>query len=337
MHSEVVTVCVVTPCYNEELGIGRFHERLKAVLTRISNIEYEVIFVDDGSSDATLERLNELAAEDGRLTVLSLSRNFGHQTALTAGIDHADADIVILMDSDLQHPPELLPDLIQSWHEGDHDVVSAVRGRTTGASPLKRLTSYGFYAILNLLSETKITPGAADFCLLSRRAQAALKRMPERHRFLRGMISWIGFKRAFVPYEASDRSAGSSKYTFKRMIALAADAAFSFSAAPIRLGIRLGLAVVGLGSFYFAYILARAFFFGDLVHGWGSLMSVLLILGGLNLTLVGLVGSYVARVYEEVKDRPLYFLKQGPSTFVSHGGKQKQPSDERNALGSKPP
>lgn len=322
MHPEMVRVCIVTPCYNEELGIERFHERLKAVLTGISDIEYEVIFVDDGSSDATLERLNELAATDDRLTVLSLSRNFGHQTALTAGIDHADAEIVILMDSDLQHPPELLPDLIQNWRTGDHDIVSAVRVRTTGATPLKRLTSHGFYAILNLLSETKFTPGAADFCLLSRRAQAALKRMPERHRFLRGMISWIGFNRAFVPYEAPDRLAGTSKYTFKRMIAFAADAAFSFSAAPIRLGIRLGLAVVGLGSLYFAYILARAFFFGDLVAGWGSLMSVLLILGGLNLTLVGLVGSYVARVYEEAKDRPLYFLKQGPTSSAKDGGGQ---------------
>lgn len=303
---------VVSPCYNEEAVIEQFYHALKGVLAGIREMEHEILLVDDGSSDGTLARLNSLALKDDRLTVVSLSRNFGQQIALSAGMDYADADAVILMDSDLQHPPELIPEMVRQWRERNCDIVSAIRKLTPDSTLFKRISSKTFYLLFNLLSDVRIEPGAADFCLLSRRAQTAVREMPERHRFLRGIISWIGFKRGFVPYEASARAAGSSKYTLKEMITLGLTGAFSFSAAPIKLASRLGAFVCGLGAIYLVYVLIRAIWFGDLVQGWGSLMSVLLILGGLNFTLIGLIGGYLGRVYEESKRRPLYFVKQEP-------------------------
>jgi polyisoprenyl-phosphate glycosyltransferase len=310
-------ICIIAPCFNEQAVITIFYERLTSVLSAIPEISYELIFVDDGSSDGTLAILNRLSTTDDRLNVLSLSRNFGHQIALTAGIDHANADAIVLMDSDLQHPPELLPAMIKRWQTDNADIVSAVRQYTLGVSFLKNLTSSLFYAILNLLSDINVKRGAADFCLLNQRAQLALRSMPERHRFLRGMISWIGYRRIYLPYHAGKRVAGVSKYSRKKMLAFAFDAAFSFSAAPIKLATRLGIGIMIFGCVYFVYVLIRAFFFGDLVQGWGSLMSVVLILGGLNFMLVGLIGGYLGRVYEEVKRRPLYVLKQGLKTRIT--------------------
>ena len=310
MKNKRFKLCIVSPCYNEAEVIGLFHAALKAVLTQLEDLDHEIILVDDGSSDTTLEVLNQLAVDDPAVTVLSLSRNFGHQVALTAGLERARGDAVIMMDSDLQHPPALIPEMVRCWRDEGFDVVSAVRKRTVGAGLFKRLSSEGFYTLLNFLSDTRIEPGAADFCLLSRRARRALVRMPERHRFLRGMISWMGFRRKFVPYEAAARAAGHSKYSLQKMVRLALDATFSFSVAPIRLGIRLGLASLGLGGIYLAYILLRAAFFGGLVQGWGSLISVVLILGGIQLTLIGLIGEYVGRIFEQVKARPIYLLKQ---------------------------
>jgi len=305
-------ISVVSPCYNEEAVIEQFYRALKGVLNGIREMEHEILLVDDGSSDQTLARLNSLALKDDKLAIVSLSRNFGQQIALSAGMDYVDADALILMDSDLQHPPELIPEMVRQWREQNCDVVSAIRKLTPDSSVFKRISSKAFYVLFNLLSDVRIEPGAADFCLLSRRAQTAIRNMPERHRFLRGIISWIGFKRGFVPYEASARAAGSSKYTLKGMVSLGLTGAFSFSAAPIKLASRLGAFVCGLGAIYLFYVVIRAIRYGDLVQGWGSLMSVLLILGGLNFTLIGLIGGYLGRVYEESKRRPLYFVKQEP-------------------------
>lgn len=305
-------LCIVSPCFNEEQGVDVFYVELKRSLSSIPALDHEIILIDDGSSDGTLDRLNRLADLDQSVKVLSLSRNFGHQIALTAGMDYADGDALLLLDSDLQHPPDLIPAMVECWRSGGFDVVSAVRRYTAGVSLFKKLTSSAFYVLVNLLSDTKIHAGAADFCLLSRRAHETLASMPERHRFLRGMISWIGFRRAFLPYTAAPRAAGASKYSVPKMLSLALDAAFSFSAAPITLATRLGAAVSIVGLAYLGYVLFRALFFGGLVQGWGSIMSVVLILGGLNFTLIGLIGGYLGRVYEEVKHRPLYVLKQQP-------------------------
>jgi dolichol-phosphate mannosyltransferase len=226
-------------------------------------------------------------------------------------LDAADGDAVIVMDSDLQHPPELIPELIQKWLEG-HAVVLAVRQQTEGASLFKRLSSDGFYSVFNLLSDVKLTSGAADFCLLSRTAHQALCQMPERRRFLRGMIAWMGFKTARVSYTAPPRFAGESKYGVGRMLALALDATFSFSTRPIRLASKAGVFCILAGVAYLCYLLGRYFVVGDLVPGWASIVGTIIVMGGFQLLSIGLIGEYLAHIFEEVKARPRYLFKQTP-------------------------
>ena len=303
---------VIVPCCNESEVIDMFYERLAPVLRSLDHVDVEMIFVDDGSTDNTLERLNRIAARDHAVRVCSLSRNFGHQIALTAGLDFAAGDAVVMMDSDLQHPPTLIPELVRKWREG-FDVVSAIREKTEGETWFKNLTSRGFYTLLNALSSTKIPQGAADFCLISRRVADSLRGMPERHRFLRGLISWAGFPRTFVPYVAPHRAAGKTKYSPVKMVALALDAVFSFSAEPLRLALRAGLTITVLGFFYLAWTLIKGYLLHALVPGYSSLIGVTLILGGCQLAFIGLIGQYLARVFEEVKGRPIYLVKQEPA------------------------
>lgn len=316
--SPPTSLCVVVPCFNEAEVLEAFHRELSRVLAE-SGLAWAVYFVDDGSSDRTLEVLNGLAMHDERVRVCSLSRNFGHQIALSAGIDAAsiaDPDAVVVMDADLQHPPTLIPTLVQHFRSGS-DVVVAVREETEGATFFKRASSRGFYRLFNALSDVKLENGAADFYLLSRRARRALTSMPERRRFLRGMVAWLGFPRTLVPYQASARVAGVSKYTLRKMVRFALDAIFAFSSAPIRLAVRFGVLVALLGTVYLAYVFGRYIAFGDLVEGWGSLMSVVLLLGGIQIAITGLIGEYVARIFDEAKQRPLYFLKQEPAPPVT--------------------
>lgn len=306
-------LCVVSPCYNEAEVIRRFYDELKPVLAGIAGVDHRILLVDDGSRDATLERLNEIAAADERVLVYSLSRNFGHQIAISAGLDRARGDAVVVMDSDLQHPPSLIPEMVRLWREEGYEVVSAVRKSTEDATLFKRLSSEGFYVVLNWLSDTRIEPGAADFCLLSRRARRALASMPERHRFVRGLIAWMGFRRAFLPYVAPERAAGKSKYSLAKMLKLAFDAVFAFSVTPIRTATRFGLGIAFLGGLYLLYVIGRAVVLRDTEPGWGSLLSTVLVLGGLQLVFIGLMGEYLARVFEQVKGRPLYLFKQTPA------------------------
>lgn len=301
---------MVSPCFNEEQAVGEFYTALREVLDSLDDAESRVVLVDDGSTDDTLAKLEELAANDPRLAVVALSRNFGHQVAISAGLEAAeDSDAVVVMDSDLQHPPEVIHDLWKCYKQG-YDVVSAVRKRTQGASLRKTLSSRGFYWLFNALSETQIDVGAADFYLLSSQAHQALLSLPERRRFLRGLVVWIGYKRTSVSYEAAARIAGESKYTLARMVRLALDALFSFTAVPVKLAARLGLWFSLLGFAYLAYVVGRFAFVGDLVPGWASTLSVVLILGGLQMLMIGVIGEYVARTYEETKGRPLYLVKK---------------------------
>ncbi len=304
-------VSIIGPCYDEAAGIEAFYEELRRVLDGIADHDFEVILVDDGSTDGTLAALERIAAKDARVRVAAFSRNFGHQVALTAGLDFAVGDAMITLDTDLQHPPSLIPELLARWRAG-HDIVSAVREDTDGVSFFKRASSRAFYWLINVLGPIEVPSGAGDFCLVSRRVQRALGGMRERHRFLRGMISWSGFDRAFVPYRASARAAGRSKYTFWRMLGLALDAILSFSTGPIRLATRLGLLVTVLGFAYLAWNLIKAFMTGVMAPGWASLIGLTMILGGAQLLFIGLIGQYLARVFEEVKGRPLYLLKQEP-------------------------
>ena len=302
---------IVVPCYNESEVIGLFYREIRSVLETVAGLDYELIFVDDGSSDTTLDQLNSIAENDPAVRVCSLSRNFGHQIALTAGLDAAAGDAVIMMDADLQHPPSLIPELVRQWR-GGYDIVSAIRERTEGETWAKNLSSRGFYTLLNWLSSTKVPQGAADFCLISQRMARSLREMPERHRFLRGLISWAGFPRAFIPYQAPRRAAGHTKYSPVKMVSLALDAVFSFSAEPLRLALRAGLLITVLGFVYLAWTLIKGFLLHALVPGYSSLIGVTMILGGCQLVFIGLIGQYLARVFEEVKGRPIYLLKQEP-------------------------
>lgn len=306
---------VVVPCFNEQEMAEHAYDAIVEVLRGLAEgratppLRYEIVFVDDGSVDETLTRLNVIAQRDPNVRVLSLSRNFGHQIALAAGLDAATGDAVVMMDADLQHPPALIPELVAKWRAG-FDVVSAIRQETEGESWFKRMSSRQFYKVLNALSNTKVPAGAADFCLLSRRVCVSLRGMPERHRFLRGLISWVGYTRAFVPYVAPARARGASKYSFVKMLGLALDAVFSFSAEPLRLALRVGAVVAVGGLVYLAWTLIYGWLVNGLVPGYASLIGVTLILGGLQLIFIGLVGQYVSRVFDEVKGRPLYLLKQ---------------------------
>jgi dolichol-phosphate mannosyltransferase len=312
---------VVVPCYNEADGIRAFKIEVARVLDRL-DLAWQLVFVDDGSTDGTLDELNALAREDDRVRVYSLSRNFGHQIALSAGLDVTGDSLVLLMDADLQHPPDVIPKLIAEWRRGA-DVISAVRERTADAGWLKRTSAAAFYWLINRMTDTPIIPSAADFCLLSPRAHRALCLMPERHRFLRGMISWIGFKRSLVPFDAPRRRSGQSKYSAFKMLALALDAIFSFSAAPMRLATRLGFVLIVPGAIYVLYLLLHYFSTNDFVRGWGSLIGTILIVGGIQLMFIGMTGEYLARVFEESKRRPLYFFKQEPVDV-------REPSDVRS-------
>lgn len=297
---------VVAPCFEEEAVLERFHAELTRALR---DLDFELVLVDDGSRDRTLEVMNALAARDPRVVPLSLSRNFGQAAALSAGLDAARGDAVVLMDADLQHPPELVLEMVERWRAGA-DVVSAVRRTTADASFFKRASSAGFYWLLNRVSEVPIEPGAADFCLLSKRVRDVLVAMPERHRFLRGLVAWVGFRRVFLEYDAPPRAAGETKYGARKMLRMALDGIFAFSTAPIRFAVRAGLFVVALGLVYVAYVLWRVAT-GGTVAGWASLMCVMLVLGGLQIVVAGLLGEYLARTFEQSKGRPIYVLKQG--------------------------
>lgn len=305
-------LCIVVPCFDEEQVIERTYAELDRVLANLDGYRVLLYFVDDGSRDTTLYRLNALSRRDDRVRVIALSRNFGHQAAIAAGLDHADrrADAVLVMDADLENPPALIPRMLEELAHG-HDVVMGVRRSDRRVGLSRRLASRGFYWAFNLLSEVPIEPGAPDFFVLSRRAREAVARMPERHRFMRGMVAWIGFSRAVVPYVPPPRGAGTSKYTLARMLRFASDAFFAFSSAPVKLTLwasALFLAL-GLGGASWALWLASS---GRNVQAPLWVSALVSLACGVLLGALGLVGGYLARVFDEVQGRPLYVVKQAP-------------------------
>ncbi|WP_061912885.1 glycosyltransferase family 2 protein [Bellilinea caldifistulae] len=304
------TVDLVIPVYNEEEAIAVFHRRLSAVIDPLP-YSFHILYVNDGSKDATAERLAEIAAADRRVTVIELSRNFGHQAALTAGLDHSRADFVISLDGDGEHPPELIPQMLNLALQG-YEVVLTQRVEAQQAGWFKRWTSDAFYRWLNRLSNTRILPGSGDFRLLSRRAANALGQMREYQRFLRGMVAWMGFQTVILPYTPAQRIAGRSKYSLRKMLKLAADAIFSFSLAPLFLGISLGGVFLLLALMEMIYVLS--FWLtgrqDTLAPGWSSLMFVLLVVGGVLMITLGIIGVYVGFIFQEVKHRPIYFVRR---------------------------
>ncbi len=299
---------VVVPCFNEQELLPESYRRLTAVLRGIP-AEYEIIFVDDGSTDASAAILAKLAGEDDHVRVVGLSRNFGHQMAITAGVEHASGDAVVLIDADLQDPPELISDFFAEWVQG-YEVVYGVRRVRGGETVFKRWTANVFYRLLAGLSDTPIPLDSGDFRLMDRQVVSALLRMPERDRFVRGMVSWLGFRQKAVPYDRNPRLAGGSKDPFGKVRRLALDAIFSFSAVPLRLATWTGLAASGVALVGIVYALFFRVFTRDWVPGWATVFIAVLFIGGVQLSSLGIIGDYLGRVYGESKQRPLYVVRE---------------------------
>ena len=297
-------VSVVAPVFNEAALVDEFHARVSSAL---GEIPFELVIVDDGSTDATPERLERIADADPRVRVLSLSRNFGHQTALTAGLDHAGGDAVVMLDADLQDPPELIPTMLENWAAGC-DVVYAVREARAGESRFKVTTARWFYAVFDRLAQIDLGHNSGDYRLLDRRALDALLSMRERNRFLRGMTVWVGFTQAAVPYARDARFAGTTKYTFGRMLRFSIDAILSFSERPLQMATLLGLLISTLAFIAIPVVIVLRLI-GHYLPGFGTLTIVVLLLGGIQLTAIGIIGEYVGRIYDEVKGRPLYLVR----------------------------
>ena len=300
-------ISVVAPVYNEEGTIAELHRRLAETLPALG--PYEIVFVDDGSGDGSWDRLLELAGKDSHVRLLRLSRNFGHQAALSAGLDAARGDAIVLMDADLQDPPELIPELVAKWREG-FDVVYAIRGDREGEPRLRLASISVFYRVLHRISPTGIPTNAGDFRLLSRRAADAISAMPERARFLRGMTSWIGYRQTGVPYRRDARYAGESKYPARKLIRLGLDGITSFSTAPIKLVTAIGFVLVVFCFGVLVWSLYVRFFTPHHPQGWTSVIAVVLLLGGVQLLSLGVIGQYVARIFDETKQRPLYLVDE---------------------------
>ena len=305
LRPERPLLSVVVPCFNEDGCVGEMARRLHDALDPL-DCDWEAIFVDDGSTDATAERLAELAASDPRIGFVSFSRNFGHQMALLAGMAKAKGHAVISLDGDLQHPPELIPTLVQHWREG-YDVVYTTRVGNEGHA-LKEVISASFYRLLRSLTGVDIPTGGADFRLLDRVVADALLACEERFVFVRGLVPWLGFRRKGVPYDARERFAGSTKYVFARMLRFALDGVFSFSTVPLRMISVLGVATVALGVLYGFYSIAVRLFTDSAVSGWTSLVVLVLVFSGTQLLSLGILSEYVGRIYEEVKRRPRYVV-----------------------------
>lgn len=303
-------ISIVAPAFREEVVLPSFYEELAGVFRTLSNLyDWEIIFVDDGSTDRTLDVLKELRSKDRHVKWLSLSRNFGHQAALTAGLEHAKGDAVITMDSDLQHPVVILKEFLEKWEEG-FEIVCGVRKRDFNQDVFKRFTSVVFYRLINLMSKVSIRVDAPDFRLMSRKALNAFLRFGEGQRFLRGMVSWMGFRTCEVEFRTDSRRAGATKYSLRRMVSFALEGLTSFSSIPLRISALVGV-LICFSSFLYA---CRIFYIWlvrpeTLQKGWASLLISIHFLCGMILIFMGIVGEYIGRIYQEVKKRPIYLVE----------------------------
>lgn len=320
---------IVVPAFNEADVLETFHRRLLGVLDGVE-LRCSVLYVDDGSSDATWSIIERLVATDTRTGAIKLSRNFGKEAALTAGLDHVDADAAVVIDADLQDPPELIPKLVEQWLAG-YDVVYATRSARAGESRFKRFSAAAFYRSMEHLSEVGIPRDTGDYRLLSRRALDALGQLRERQRFMKGLFSWIGYRQTSVRYLREPRQAGSSKWNYWRLAQLAIEGITSFSTVPLRLATWVGLGSAGLAFVYGGWVFVHALIYGDRVRGYPTLMLVVLFLGGVQLLALGVIGEYLGRNYAESKRRPLYFIeaRQLPSDRTQQPVGSAQPTTRR--------
>jgi glycosyltransferase involved in cell wall biosynthesis len=299
---------VIIPCYNEEAVLRATHERLTSVVKGM-NVDYELIYINDGSRDRTQELLAELQTFDSRVRVLLLSRNFGHQVAVTAGLEEATGSAVVIIDADLQDPPEVIPQMVQLWREGN-EVVYGLRDEREGESRFKLWTAKVFYRLINRLSETKMPLDAGDFRLLDRKVVDVINAMPERARFLRGMVSWAGFRQVPLHYTRGARQAGQTKYPFRKMLNFAMDGIISFSLVPLKLAIWTGFLAIWIAVGGIIVAIADWALAQNLTRGWASLFVAVLFMGGVQLVSLGILGEYLGRIYTEVKRRPLYVVQE---------------------------
>ena len=307
---------IVVPCFNEEACLHELYTRLGAAARIAVGEDYELVLVNDGSRDASWPKMQQMAAADSHVVAVNLSRNHGHQLALTAGLDLCRGDAILIIDADLQDPPELLPSMLAAMREQQADVVYGVRKSRAGETAFKRATAHGFYRLLSRATEVDIPLDAGDFRLMSRRALDALLAMPEQARFIRGMVAWIGFRQVPFPYDRGERFAGETKYPLKKMMRFAFDALTGFSSAPLKLASHAGL-WLSAGSVLLILYIAYAWMAGQSIQGWTSLMLVVVVLGAIQMFVLALMGEYIGRLYNEAKRRPLYVVQE-----VAGGGER---------------
>jgi glycosyltransferase involved in cell wall biosynthesis len=301
-------ISLVVPVYNEETVLPEFATRARAAL-EATGLMWEIIFADDGSKDATAELIRAYRQQDPRIGLVSLSRNFGKEIAMTAGLDYARGQAVVVIDADLQDPPEVIAKFIARWREG-YDVVYGRRTEREGETVLKRLTAHMFYRVINKLADRQIPANVGDFRLMSRRAVDALSRLRERHRFMKGLFSWIGFRQIEVPYNRAPRAAGQTKWNYWRLWNFSIEGITSFSIRPLQFASYFGFFIAILAAFYGVFIVIRTIILGNPVPGYPSLLVVVLFLGGVQLLTLGIIGEYVGRTFNETKERPLYLVAE---------------------------
>lgn len=315
----MTALSIVVPCFNEQECLPTLHARLTAAARAAVGEDYELVLVNDGSKDSTWSMMRGLAATDPRLVAIDLSRNHGHQLALTAGLDLARGDTILIIDADLQDPPELLGEMMAAMRDNQADVVYGVRSSRAGETRFKRATAHAFYRMLANATEVDIPLDAGDFRLMSRRALDALLAMPEQARFIRGMVAWIGFKQIPFPYNRDERFAGVTKYPLSKMVRFAIDALTGFSSAPLKLASHAGLALA-LGSVLIIVYIIAAWLGGKTIQGWTSLMLVVVVLGAVQMFVLALMGEYIGRLYSQSKNRPLYIVQDVIGGPAAHGG-----------------
>lgn len=301
-------ISIVIPVYNEEAVLKNLIQRLAILIQNTTNYEFEVIFVNDGSKDKTLEILEEISKIEKRLKIISFSRNFGHQAAVTAGIKYVTGDAVVIIDADLQDPPELIPQMIELWEQGN-EVIYGKRKKRKGESAFKILSAKMFYKTLNALSDVEIPKDTGDFRLVDRKVIDVINQMPEHNKFLRGLFSWVGFKQYAFEYERQERKAGKTKYPFRKMMKLASDGIISFSTKPLKIvgGIGVLAIIISIGILIYSLI-SYAFNLNQLAPGWTSIMVTITFLGGIQLLSIWIISEYIARIYDETKQRPEYII-----------------------------
>ena len=305
----MTALSIVVPCFNEQECLTALHQRLTAAARDVVGEDYELVLVNDGSTDRTWPMMRDIAASDPRLVAIDLSRNHGHQLALTAGLDLARGQTILIIDADLQDPPELLGKMIAVMRTENADVVYGVRSSRIGDTRFKRATAHAFYRLLANATEVDIPLDAGDFRLMSRRALDALLAMPEQARFIRGMVAWVGFRQVPFAYERDERFAGTTKYPLSKMVRFALDALTGFSSAPLKLASHAGL-WLAFGSVLIVIYIFIAWLSGDSIQGWTSLMLVVVILGAVQMSVLGLMGEYIGRLYSQAKQRPLYIIQE---------------------------